>query len=464
MPEDFGFFAVAILVYSFVESISYTGFNQALIYLKSYDDYHLNTLFFVNIVRGVILSALMLMLAYPAVLILDEHDAYQYILGLAITPLITSLHNPGLIAFQKNLDLQPELYFHMSGVVLSLICSVFVAILYPTPWALVVGVIAQQFGQLIASYYLHSFRPKFHFDLNSFKPMMRFGKWVIVSQILKYFATSIPAWTIGSLGGIQALGLYRVSGRLSEALGRDFSKMISSVIFPSFSFLQDSKKKLGEVYYSSQRLIAATSFLLFGLLATAPDRFVYVFLGEKWEGAVEFVFLLSILSLIQNVGSQVEVIKASGNTRFLAMIVLVRAVFIVITVYPAVLINGVNGAIYVVILSALITFPISMVQVVRFTQTKITMLIRIYSPPFFSLGLMYYLGYELDNFLVLRFGELSSQRYVLFVYVIMLLCACYITSLFVLDKLVRGGIFQEFSGLINKRKGRNGRQWTGNEG
>lgn len=450
-PEDFGFFAIALMVYGFAEAISYMGFNQALIYMKDFDRNHLNTLFVVNIIRGIILSFLMIVLAVPAGKILNEPSAYIFIFGMAFTPIITSFHNPAMVAFQKNLELKPELFFQLSGVTLSLLISVFIAMFYPSAWALVGGVIAQQLGQLFASYYLHPFRPQFKFKKKSFDPMMNFGKWIIISQSLKYFVSNIPTWTIGSQIGVQALGLYRVSGRISESLGRDFSKMITSVAFPSFSFLQDSKNKLGEIYYASQRLVGSVSFLIFGLLISMPDRFVYVLLGEKWAEAIEIIFLLSILSLIQNIGSQVEVIKASGNTKFLTMIVFIRVTLISLFIYPAVHFFGINGAIYVIIVSAIITFPISMIKVCSFTQTAPKKLIKIYCPPLISIIIMMTVSNILDNLFISKFGLISSQGLFLFLVMILLASLTYLVSLFIFDKFLRTGIYTEIFNLVSER-------------
>ena len=450
-PEDFGFFAVALMVYGFAEAISYIGFNQALIFIKNINKDHLNTLFVVNLIRGIILFLLIIIAAIPASKILNQPISYIYIFGISLAPVITSLHNPAIIIFQKNLNLKPELFFQLSGVLLSLICSITIASIYPSPWALVCGVIAQQFGQLIASYYLHPFRPKLQFNKDSFAPMANFGKWIILSQSLKYFVVNIPNWIIGILIGIQSLGLYRISGRLSEALGRDFSKMITSVAFPSFSFLQDSKTKLGEVYYASQRLVSFFCFLIFGILISLPERIVDVVLGDKWQGASEIVFLLSILSLIQNVGSQVEVIKASGNTKFLTIVVFIRVIIITLFIYPSVFYWGIQGAVYTVIISAIITLPLSMKKVSSFTQTKVSKIIKIYIPPLFAMIFMTQLAQYLDEFFISNFGNLSSQGLGSLIIILSILTMSYLLILYILDKVLKTDIYKEINALIFKR-------------
>lgn len=344
-PEDFGLFGVAMLVYGFVEAMTQLGFADALIQRASVQRAHINTLFVVSIIRGVLLAALTLLLIYPATLLVDDTRVAPFIAAIGVVPIIAGFHNPSMVLLQKKLDLRAEFLYRVIGTVVALLVSFCVAMIYRSAWALVIGMMVESAIQLIGSYWVNRTWPTFRFNRSAFDDMFGFGRWLLLSQILKYFALNSPRWAVAGILGTASLGTFQVAARLSQAVGTEFAKLVATVAFPAFSALASEQARIRQAFLTSQRLIASASGLIFALVIAMPGRIVNVLLGGQWIEAVPAVALMGVLGAFQAIGGQVEVLKALGKARVIATMTLLRTIFVLSLVYPLTSWLGLEGAV-----------------------------------------------------------------------------------------------------------------------
>ena len=440
-PADFGMFAVATMVYAFIEAMTFLGLGHALIQRKTLDFIDLDTLFVVNVVRGILLAILVIVLSSPVARLMGVPDSQPIIATIGLLPLVLGFHNPAMILFQKELQMRQELSFYLAGAVVNLGVSLIFAVEGWGAWALILGMLGQSIAQLTVSYIIQPFRPKIRFSKSSFDQMFKFGKWLLASQGLKYFSNNLPSWVIGHYLGIHVLGFYHIAGRFSQAIGNEFAALISTVAFPLYSKIQSDQKRLAMAYLRSQKIILSASFLLYACMIALARPFVDTFLGGKWLGVENLIILLSLVGVVQSVGAQAEIMKAIDSPRIIAKLSLFRLLLSASLIVFLTNTWGVEGAVISVLLPTTILLPVAMAIILRRLSISIYTFLKVMLSPLLSLILVSVISLLVGQGTLVGYsGFLAAALGYIFVY-------C--TLLWMIDKALETGIAHEWRILVS---------------
>jgi O-antigen/teichoic acid export membrane protein len=114
-PEDFGLMGIALLVMSTVEAFSQTGFQFALVQKKKDIEEYLNTAWTVMILRGIILFAILFIVAPYVAIFFNEPAAKSVIQVSGISILFQAFTIIGIIyLFSKNWNLTNNLFLNLA--------------------------------------------------------------------------------------------------------------------------------------------------------------------------------------------------------------------------------------------------------------------------------------------------------------------------------------------------------------
>jgi O-antigen/teichoic acid export membrane protein len=441
-PAEFGLFSVAMTAYAFVEAMTFLGFGQALIQRSYVSHAHLSTLFVVNILRGLFICLIVLALAKPIGVFLHSPQSWNLFAAISIIPLIIGFHNPAMILFQKNLQMKQEFLFYVAGAVVNFCSSLIFATKGYGAWSLVLGLIAQSTTHLIVSYLISAYRPSLLFSPAIFSQMFHFGKWLLVSQVLKYFSNCLPVWVIGYYFGFQSLGIYHVAGRFSQSIGSEFSALVSIIAFPAFSKIAGNYDKLSNAYLSSQKIILSSSFFIFGAIISFSDTFQSLLFSEEWSGVKTLIFLFSLVGLVQSIGSQSEILKALNLPSVIAKLSLFRFIIVVpLTIYLAK--NwGSAGALMASLMPSLLILLPSMLVILDRLSIELSIFLRIIAVPLIAFAAMIIATFVLDASTDFNFyGSVLILCWGLFLYIIVFALA---------DRLLNTKVLSEWRSAIGR--------------
>ena len=143
---------------------------------------------------------------------------------------------------------------------------------------------------------------------------VKFGIPVAGSNLLARLIFDIDYVIIGLLLGAQALGYYTLAFRLPEALIISVFFVLSTVLFPLYTQMNNHPGRLRDGYLKSvriQSLYGMTSGV--GLAVLAPVLVPLVF-GEKWTDSVMPLVFLSLYAAARSLGAGAnDVYKALGR-------------------------------------------------------------------------------------------------------------------------------------------------------
>lgn len=384
-PDDFGLMGIALLAMSTLATFSQTGFNAALVQTKKNIEEYLDTAWTVQIIRGMVLSGLLLATAPLVATFFDTPKATAIVRVIAITVLLQGFTNIGVVYFRKELEFNKQFIYQSSGTVADLSVAIPAALILRSVWALVFGLLAGAIVRLIMSYAIHPYRPKIQFEPGKARELFGFGKWVFGSAIVLFLLIQGDDILVGKILGVAALGFYQMAYRLSNLPATEITNVISQVTFPVYSKLQDNLPKLREAYFKTLQLTTFVAIpLATGILVLAPE-FTKIFLGDKWIPIIIPLQILCIFGAIRSIGATMgSLYKSVGKPYITFYNNLVKLFVLAIIIYPLTKYYGLIGVSLAITIPTVIQLFIVTTIFSRMFKVRIVKLLKIISPYAFS--------------------------------------------------------------------------------
>lgn len=376
-PYDFGLMGIALLVIASIDTFSQTGFQQALVQKKGDIEPYLSATWTFTVLRGIALFCLIVGVAPFATDVFDTPEAALVIRVTALSMLLQSATNTGVIYFQKELDFSKQFTYNIGGILADFAVSVGSVLILHNVWALVLGLLAGNVVRLAMSYALHPFRPRFDPDVAKARELFRFGKWILGSTILAFLVTQGDSILIGFLLGATALGLYQLAMVIASTPTTEIAHVIGQVAFPAFAKLQDRMDAIRTGYLKTLKISTYFSFGLACFIIVLIDEFIYAFMNPQWAGIVAPVQVLVIAGAIRSLAATSgSVFVAVGKPKTDTYWQVLRLVVLLGLLYPLIVEWGIVGAAFAVLASISASSIGFCWSVIRMTECGFTTFLR----------------------------------------------------------------------------------------
>jgi O-antigen/teichoic acid export membrane protein len=306
-PADFGLMGMIMVVIGFALAFADMGISNAIIHRQDATRDQLSSLYWLNILAGVIVF-FVVCASTPFVVGFYREPRLPNLLYLtALIFLITPLGQQFQILLQKELK--------FDGLAKIEIASSFINSAVAIGSALAgYGVYSLIFGQLAATTVKvallcgvgwRNWRPSFHFAKRDLKGYVCFGLYQMGERSINYLNSNLDYLLIGSMLGASALGYYTLAYNLIIKPSTTINPVITKVAFPVFSRIQNETEKLRRAYLKVLQLLAIVNFpMMFGLAVVAPVAVPVIF-GEQWLPSIILIQILTIVGLLRATGNPV---------------------------------------------------------------------------------------------------------------------------------------------------------------
>jgi PST family polysaccharide transporter len=302
-PKEFGLIAMITVITGFAGIFSELGFSAALVQKRNIGQEHLSTVFWLNIAAGLLLT-LIFMAGSP--LIASFYKEPQLVLitiFISVNFLINSLCIVQKTLMTRDLDFRTLSIVEIATVVVPGLAAIVMAYSGFGVWSLVIQSIVTSFSRVAFLWRLSKWRPRFEFHWWVIRNLIGFSSNFLGTRSLNYWARNLDNLLIGRFLGMDALGVYSRAYSVMMTPLTNVSRVISRVMFPSFSVIQEDKQKIREVYLKITRTIALVTFpLMFGLFVLVKP-FVMVVFGPKWTEMIPLLQVLCLLGIPQSIGT-----------------------------------------------------------------------------------------------------------------------------------------------------------------
>jgi O-antigen/teichoic acid export membrane protein len=270
-PEAFGAMALLIALISGLEMFSDVGLRPGVVASRRGDEpAFLRTAWTLQVVRGGAIWLAACAVSPAVARFYGEPFLSELLPVAALVSLIGGLDSISLLRLERNLSLGRVTGIELTAQVVSLVLTVVWALVNPTVWVLIGGLLAGRFVRMLLSHRVdRARRDRFGWDPSALRELMRFGGWIFASTVLAFFAGQADRLIFGKTIPMAQLGVYSIALMIAGLPSELANRLGGSVMFPALTRRRDAGPGLEEAFLRARLpLLAATGFLVSGLIAT----------------------------------------------------------------------------------------------------------------------------------------------------------------------------------------------------
>lgn len=306
-PEEFGIVAIATVIIVFFNMLTEIGIGPAIIQNKELNNDDLSNIFSFTIWFGLVLTIIFVLLAKPISIYYKTPllETLSYYLSIAIFFNSAQILPNALIYKDKDFKFIAIRSFSIqlfAGILA--VVSVFLGF---GIYALLINPILSSILLFIISYIKKPIKFKLLFKFKALNKILSFSVYQFFFNLINYFSRNLDKLIIGKYLNNTMLGYYEKSYRLMMLPLQTITHVVSPVMHPIFSDLQNDYKKLSDSYLKIVKLLAYIGFPLSVLLFFTSRELVLLIFGMQWENSI-----LSFQILSFSVGFQI-ILSTSGS-------------------------------------------------------------------------------------------------------------------------------------------------------
>ena len=381
MPEIFGLMGICLMVMRGVDLFTEPGFSAALIHRQDKFEEAKDTAFTLIVIRGLILAIIVFLIAPFVAQYYERQELDMLLKAIAVVFVFRGVRNINTVAQERNLDFKKLTYLNQITTILDFSLVITLAYIYRSVWALVLGQIFSAMIGTLFSYILIPGKPKIQFNKEMAKSLFGYGKYITGLTVVLFIASEIDNAVIGKILGMELLGYYVVAYMLANIPATHISKVVSRVMFPAYSKLQNDLPALQKAYLSILKLLSSITIPVaagIGLLAPEILKAIY---GERWLPATTALQILCVFGGCRSIiAINGYLYNAIGKPNISFFISSFRLFLIMMLIYPLTKAYNLPGA------SIAVTLPISLqlvLDIIIFTKIlklSSTAIVKILAP------------------------------------------------------------------------------------
>ena len=325
MPTAFALTSITMLIITGIQMVSDVGIAIMTLRHGSMNDADHERMWTMQLCRGIILSFVLVALAEPASAVYQSPDLAIVLIVLSIVPTIQGAQNLYPILALSRQDLMPMFWVEVVGRAGGTALSIAIAVIYPTVWALVIGILSQVILSTLISHLLSEKRwPRFIFDLGFIRSHWKFSRWIQLGSTMTFIAAQVDKAVFPLLYGVARFGVYGIGASFALIPAQITQRWSASIFYPlmvrSIKGSEDAKARLKSVRVT---MLLYSAIVVTAVIAVSPFFFFLLYRPIYQEGA-RFSMLLAAACYFEVAESSLRhypLVDKTARYEFIAVIV-----------------------------------------------------------------------------------------------------------------------------------------------
>jgi teichuronic acid exporter len=332
-PEDFGLIGMITIFIVIGQSLTNSGFGQALIQKKNADNTDFSTVFYFNILASSTIYLIIFLSAPLIARFYNQPEIIPLVKVICLAFVIDAIGRIHQVYLEKQLDFKSPSIIGVTSVLISGAISITMAYLGFGVWALVANTVIRSAAATVMLWIISSWRPLIVFSKRSLKTLFMFGSKILVAGLMQSFFHNIYYLIIGRFFSAQSLGYYTRAASFKDMPVSTITIIIQKVTFPVFSTIQDDDDKLISGYTKAIRmlLVVVMPFMVMIFITSRP--LIFLVLGEKWMPVVPYLKVMVLygwIYVLYTINNQIITVK--GRSDYYLQMQVLDKVFIIISI------------------------------------------------------------------------------------------------------------------------------------
>jgi O-antigen/teichoic acid export membrane protein len=316
LPSDFGLMAMVVAIIGFVGVFSDMGVSNAIIHHRDISPEQLSSLYWLNLLAstflGLSLAALSPWLAHWY----QAPSLRPLLVLMSLFFVLTAIGQQFRVLAEKQLRFSVLAKIEISSALCGFVTAIVLAFAGAGVWALVIALLVSAALTSVLAWCLlaNGWRPLWCLHWGEIKSFVRFGLYLIGSNLMNALNSNLDVLLGGRLLGTSTLGAYSLPRELSLRLAGVINPIITRVSLPVMAHSQQQPEVLRIVYLQTIGMSTAVNFPLYVAMAVFAPEVVALFFGPKWGESVSLLRILALWGMFRSVGNPVgSLIYAVGR-------------------------------------------------------------------------------------------------------------------------------------------------------
>lgn len=379
-PDVFGIVAIATIFLVGLTMFSDIGIRQSIVQSRHGTSVEfLNSAWSVQILRGVLLGVLALgvslLIAAASLTGLTPstsvyaHPLLPYVVAaMSANALVAGFESTKIAEASRNLSLRRVIQIDLASQLFSLGVMFCWVIIDKSIWALVAGGFTSVLLKVVLSHLLlPGNRNRWHWDRQSVREIIRFGKWIFASSILGFLVINGDRLLLGLFVSSPVLGVYVIAYLIYFSIDQVLSKIIADISFPAFSELvRERPSELKSGYYRIHRVIALFTYFCAGTLMCSGNTLIRLLYDARYAEAGWMLEMLALCLVTVPFRLAGQYFLAKGMPKLLTHTIVIQLVVLFVALPVGFRYFGLTGALWGIVFSSYAALPAVIYNMTKF--------------------------------------------------------------------------------------------------
>lgn len=333
LPEQYGLIGMLAIFMGVAQSFLDSGFGSALIQKKNADYIDECSIFYFNIVVGLLATGLLYLVA-PAIAQFYKEPLLEPLTRfLSLNIVINSFCLIQTSILTKRLDFKTQAKISIFTVVVSGPIGIVLAYKGYGVWSLAIQQVAGSLARSILLWIFCVWRPSLTFSFSALRGMFSFGSRLLASGLLDKVFENLYLVIIGKFFSAASLGYYSRSLSLQQLPASVLTDIVNRVTFPVFAGMQYEHDLLKVKFRRILIALAYINFPIFVGLVVCAKSLVIVLLTDKWLPCVPYLQLFAVLGAMYPLHAiHLNLLKARGRSDLFFKLEVLKKILVVVNI------------------------------------------------------------------------------------------------------------------------------------
>ncbi len=297
-PGDFGLIAMVAVVVGVLNLFRDLGLSTATIQRTDVSNDQLSTLFWINLLVGLLLTCLAAASAPALAAFYREPRLVWVTIALAGSFVINAAGIQHSALLQRQMRFTALAGIETLSLFVSVVAGLALAISGAGYWSLVGMTLAAPATYSAAVWFVSGWAPGRPRRAAGVGAMLRTGGIVTANGLVMYAAYNLEKILLGRFWGADALGIYGRAYQLISIPTENLNSAVGGVAMSALSRVKDDPARLRSYFLKGYALLIAATLPITAACALFADDLVRIMLGPQWAEAAPIFRLLAPTILI----------------------------------------------------------------------------------------------------------------------------------------------------------------------
>lgn len=331
-PDVYGITGMIMSALFVIGMLSDLGFQSYIVrHQRSDDADFINAVWTIHAGRGVLLTVIGMLMAWPLSLVLDKP---QVAAPLAVTSFMLAIEGQGSMNQYRALRhgrVQRYALYDFVPSIIQIVSALIIAYFLRNVWAVVASILIGSSVKVWLSYALFPGTRRFYrADREVAGDLWRFSRMIAASSAVYLVITQVDKLAMARILTLGQFGTYVIASTLASAPTSFAFNYTTSIVYPAAAAAWRAGQSVSDAYYKCWGRFFYLYALGAGALIGAADLLIRFLYDPRYLPAARYLSILAIsTSMTMLTRSMHEVMVANGRTSALLELQIVRLIWLV---------------------------------------------------------------------------------------------------------------------------------------